>query len=73
MDKIIVYRTEKDLYKLLQKLRYDIRFLGADWKNKYATGQELAKKIIYNSRNHNYSSSVLRERIAKSVQSAKKN
>ncbi len=63
VDKIVIYKTEEDLYKLLKKINPDIRFLGSDWKNKHATGQELNKKIIYNSRNHNYSSSGLRQRI----------
>jgi glycerol-3-phosphate cytidylyltransferase len=66
VDKIVIYKTEEDLYKLLKKIKPDIRFLGADWKNKYATGQELAKKIVYTSRNHNYSSSNLRKRLVSS-------
>lgn len=63
VNKIFIYKTENDLYKLLKKIRPDVRFIGADWKNRYATGQELTKKIIYNSRRHNYSSSGLRRRI----------
>lgn len=63
VDKIFIYKTEEDLYKLIKKINPDVRFLGADWKNKYATGQELTEKVIYNSRNHNYSSSNLRKRI----------
>ena len=63
VDKILIYKTEKDLYKLLKKVRPDIRFLGTDWKNRHATGQELAKKIIYNTRDHKYSSTELRKRI----------
>lgn len=63
VDKIVVYKNEEDLYKLLKKIRPDVRCLGADWKNKYATGQELSPKIYYNSRNHNYSTTELRHRI----------
>lgn len=63
VDDIRIYNSEEDLYKLLQELKPDVRFLGIDWKDKHATGQELTEKIIYNSRNHNYSSSDLRERI----------
>lgn len=63
VDKILIYKTEEDLYKLLKKIRPDVRFIGADWKGKYFTGEDLPIKIIYNSRNHTYSSSDLRRRI----------
>lgn len=72
IDKIIIYRTEKDLVKLLKKLKPDIRFLGMDWKGKNFTGKELPIKIIYNKRDHNYSSSNLRERILKNENNCKK-
>lgn len=63
VDEIIVYDNEDDLYKLLQKIKPDVRFLGVDWKGKYFTGYDLPIPIIFNSRNHTYSSSDLRERI----------
>jgi glycerol-3-phosphate cytidylyltransferase len=66
IDKIIIYRTENDLTKLLKKIKPDIRFIGIDWKGKEFTGKELPIKIIYNSRNHNYSTSNLRKRIIRS-------
>lgn len=65
VDKIIVYKTELDLYKLLKKLKPDIRFLGQDHKGKPFTGDDLPIKIVFNSRNHNYSSSNLLKRIYK--------
>lgn len=63
VDKIVVYEREFDLYNLLQDLKPDVRFLGEDWKGKRFTGYDLPITIIYNSRNHNYSSSNLIERI----------
>ena len=63
VDKIITYDTEADLYNLLKELKPDIRFLGEDHRGKNFTGDDLPIKIVYNSRNHNYSSSNLRERI----------
>ena len=63
VDQIILYDTEADLYKLLQELKPDIRFIGADWKDKHFTGDDLPIKVIFNSRGHNYSSSNLRKRI----------
>jgi len=66
VDEIIVYQTEEDLYKLLQKLKPDVRFVGVDWKGKHYTGYDLPIKVIFNTRDHNYSSTSLRERIKNS-------
>tara|TARA_Y100001970_G_scaffold291294_1_gene427894 strand:- start:529 stop:957 length:429 start_codon:yes stop_codon:yes gene_type:complete len=63
IDEIILYKTEKDLYKLLQMLKPDIRILGSDYKNKSFTGDDLNIKIYYHDRNHSYSSTNLRKRI----------
>ena len=63
VDKIVVYETELDLFYLLKETKPDVRFLGEDWKGKEFTGDSLPIKIIYNSRNHNYSSSNLIQRI----------
>jgi glycerol-3-phosphate cytidylyltransferase len=65
IDKIITYKTEKDLIELIKDLKPDIRFIGADWKGKDFTGKNLPIKVVFNSRNHNYSSSALRDRIIK--------
>jgi glycerol-3-phosphate cytidylyltransferase len=67
VDKVIVYETELDLFNLLKELKPDVRFLGEDWKGKQFTGDTLPIKIIYNSRNHNFSSSYLIERIKNNV------
>ena len=63
IDAIVLYETEQDLLKMLKWLPINVRFLGADWKNKKFTGQNLPIKVIFNSRNHEYSSSELREKI----------
>jgi len=63
VDRIITYDTEFDLYNLLVELKPDIRFVGADWKDKHFTGYDLPIKVIFNSRDHNFSSSNLRRRI----------
>ena len=63
VDKIITYDTEADLYNLLKELRPDVRFVGADWKDKPFTGHDLPIRTIFNSRSHSYSSSNLRKRI----------
>ncbi|MDB4859565.1 adenylyltransferase/cytidyltransferase family protein [Candidatus Marinimicrobia bacterium] len=63
IDKIIVYKTEKELYVLLKEIMPDIRILGNDYINKKFTGNDLNIKTYYHNRNHNYSSSALREKI----------
>ncbi len=65
IDKIMIYKSEKGLLGLLKKLKPDIRFMGVDWKNKPNYSRDLLPemKVIYNSRNHNYSSSSLRKKI----------
>jgi len=65
IDKIIVYSTEADLYELLKELRPAFWMLGSDWKGKKYTGYDLGLKILWHNRNHNYSSTNLRERILK--------
>lgn len=67
IDDIIIYHTEEQLYELLKNIvKPDIRFVGADHKGKPFTGDDLNIKVVYNSRNHNYSSSNLIERVKRS-------
>ncbi len=65
IDKIEIYNTEKGLLTLLKKINPDVRFMGEDWRNKpnYSRDMLPDMKVIYNSRNHNYSTSNLRKRI----------
>ena len=70
VDEIVVYQTEKDLEDLLLILPVDVRILGIDYADKNFTGKEICKRrgieIIYNSRDHSFSSSSLRKRVAES-------
>jgi len=63
IDKIITYKTEKDLYNLLKKIKPDIRILGTDYKGKSFTGDDLNIKIYYHKREHDFSSTNLRNKI----------
>ena len=65
IDKIIIYNTEEELYELLKKTNPDVRILGSDYINKSFTGDDLDIKIYFHERKHNYSSSILREKIKK--------
>lgn len=68
VDEIVVYTTEQDLIDLLLTLPIDVRVLGEEYKNKDFTGKDIAKqrgsKIIYNGRDHSFSSTSLRKRVA---------
>lgn len=67
IDEIIVYNTEQDLIDLLLTLPIDVRVLGDEYKNKDFTGKDIAKqrgsKIVYNGRDHSFSSTSLRKRV----------
>lgn len=63
VDEIVLYDTEADLVNLLKELKPDVRFVGADWKDKHFTGDDLDIKVIFNPRDHDFSSSNLRMRI----------
>ena len=66
VDEIIVYDTEKDLEDLLMFLPITVRIIGEEYKDKEFTGKQICEdrgiKIWYNSRNHRFSSSELRNR-----------
>lgn len=65
IDEVVVYDTEKDLYKLLREneLGIDVRIIGADWKGKEFTGHDLPMQVYFNNRGHNFSTSELRRRV----------
>lgn len=65
VDEIVTYTDEVDLYHLLKKIKPDVRILGIDWENKpnYSRDRLPEMKVIYNSRDHNYSSANLIKRI----------
>ena len=68
VDEILVYQTEKDLEDILELYPIDIRILGEEYKDKDFTGREICKRlgiyIYFNKRNHSFSSSGLRKRVA---------
>lgn len=74
VDEIIPYSTEADLRNLLLSLPIDIRILGEEYREKNFTGRDIdghLEKCYFNTRQHTYSSSELRQRVAIS-QAAKK-
>ena len=64
VDEVITYETENDLYELLYKLMPDVRILGTDYEHKHFTGIDIdGIDIYFHKRNHDYSTSSLREKI----------
>ena len=68
VDEIVVYQTEKDLEDILLTLPIDVRILGIEYKDKPFTGDDICVKrkieLIFNGRDHSFSSSNLRKRVA---------
>ena len=63
VDEVRFYDTESDLYELLKEIAPDVRIVGADWQGKQFTGCELPVKVYFNSRDHGWSTSDLRDRV----------
>ena len=68
VDEVVVYQTEQDLVDLLLILPLDVRILGIEYKDREFTGKEecfyRGIELIYNGRDHSFSSSSLRKRVA---------
>ena len=68
VDEIVVYQTEADLCDILLTLPIDVRILGVEYEGKEFTGKDICMKrgieIVYNGRDHSFSSSSLRKRVA---------
>jgi glycerol-3-phosphate cytidylyltransferase len=68
VDEVVVYQTEQDLVDLLLILPVDVRILGVEYEHKEFTGrQECVNRgieVVYNGRDHSFSSSSLRKRVA---------
>jgi len=67
VDEIVIYNTEADLEDLLLILPIGVRILGVEYKERDFTGKQICQnrniEIIYNGRDHSFSSSNLRKRI----------
>ncbi|RYG44630.1 MAG: glycerol-3-phosphate cytidylyltransferase [Chitinophagaceae bacterium] len=67
VDEIIPYATEADLEDILKLMPIDIRIIGDEYKDKNFTGrsycEESGIKLVYNKRDHRFSSSGLRREV----------
>jgi len=69
VDEVVVYQTEEDLVDLLLILPVDVRILGVEYQDQDFTGRTEGNmrgiKLVFNGRDHSFSSSSLRRRVAK--------
>ena len=66
VDEVMIYDTESDLLDILEETQWDVRILGEEYKDKYFTGrEETFDRCYFNKRPHDFSSSELRERVAR--------
>ena len=74
VDEIIVYQTEKDLEDILMMVPIDVRILGEEYRDKPFTGKQICEdmsiRIVYNSREHRFSTTELRNRLTEHSQQA---
>jgi glycerol-3-phosphate cytidylyltransferase len=67
VDEIVIYNTEADLEDLLLTLPINVKVMGEEYKGKNFTGKQICKdrgiKLIYNGRDHSFSSTSLRKRV----------
>ena len=67
VDEVVVYQTEQDLKDLLLILPVDVRILGVEYSGRAFSGDaecmQREIEIIFNRRDHSFSSSSLRKRV----------
>lgn len=68
VDEVVVYQTEQDLVDLLLILPLDVRILGVEYEHTDFTGKAECFmrdiQLVFNGRDHSFSSSSLRKRVA---------
>jgi glycerol-3-phosphate cytidylyltransferase len=68
VDEIVPYQTEQDVIDILELFQLDVRFLGEEYKHEDFSGKDVCQKrgiaLHFNKRDHRFSSSDLRKRVA---------
>ena len=68
VDEIIPYSTEQDLEDILTMYHIDVRVIGEEYRDGKFTGRAICAKrdidLYFNKRDHRFSSSDLRARVA---------
>jgi len=63
VDEIIPYATEKELMDILTSYPIDVRIVGEEYRDKQFTGYQLPMSVYFNSRQHSFSTTELRQRL----------
>lgn len=63
VDQIVPYSTEEDLINLLTSYPIDVRIIGEEYRDKQFTGHNLPIEVYFNRRQHNFSTTDLRQRV----------
>jgi glycerol-3-phosphate cytidylyltransferase len=64
---VMTYKTEAELYDILDEMHPDVRFLGDDYIGKPFTGDDLDISIHYLNRDHGWSTTKYKQLIAASL------
>lgn len=64
VDEILVYETERDVENILKIAKWDVRFMDEQYVDKPITAEWSRQRVRYIRRQHDYSSSELRKRMA---------
>ena len=67
IDDIQSYTYESELYKLIIRGEYSVRFLGDDYRGKSFTGDDLNNSTHYLNRDHGWSTTKFKNLIAKTI------
>lgn len=63
VDEIVPYATEKELMNILTSYPINVRIIGEEYRNKQFTGCDLDMEFYFNSRQHSFSTTELRQRV----------
>jgi glycerol-3-phosphate cytidylyltransferase len=74
VDEVVPYTTEKELEEIFKSYPIDVRIIGNDYIGKEFTAKEICRErgidVIFNKRDHDFSSTELRKRIWNAEQEA---
>jgi len=64
VDQVIVYELESDVEQILKAIDWDVRILGAEYRDEQFTARaDTLDRCYFNRRPHTFSSSELRKRV----------
>ena len=66
VDDVVVYQAEETFLSYLKD--YEIRFLGTDYLDGSYTGKDIAIDVVWLNREHDYSTSRLKDKIYQSIE-----